>query len=126
MVDSSAPTPNNLDNIQWAVPLFPHLIVPNGFLDQYRHTHALWYYYLCARQTLEASERNLVYEGALDFEEQTDYFNLIRNIAKLYGVQVEEMVKCWHQIDMQCEVLKLPPLPKDDRYRHTNSKLIVS
>jgi len=114
----------NSDKIKFAPPIFPSIMAPNGFLDQFRESHALWYYYLCARQAYEASVLDpMEYEGEKD--SQVNYHELFRNIAKIYGVQPENMANCWHQIDAQCGVSLLPKLPDEDRYRF-NKKIILS
>jgi hypothetical protein len=105
-----------LDCIQFHPPIFPSLIAPHGFLTNKRQTHALWYYYLSARQAYENIVVDpIVYEGEDD--PSADFRQLIERIAIIYGVSVEEMVKCWDVVDMQCFALKLPKLPDEERYR---------
>ena len=110
-------------NLTFQPPLFPQIMVPNGFLDQHRETHALWYYYLCARQTYEQVVVDpIVYEGHKDPE--GNYRELFKNIAKIYNVQPENMANCWPQIDMQCLASKLPKLPDEERYRFSGKTVL--
>jgi len=114
----------NPDKIKFSPPVFPSIMVPNGFLDQHRESHALWYYYLCARQAYEASVVDpMEYEGEKD--SQVNYYELFKSIAKIYGVRPENMANCWTQIDMQCVASKVPQLPDEERYRF-NHKLKLS
>lgn len=95
---------------------FSQLEAPNGYLDDYVESHALWYYYLCARQTWENVTRDpMAYEGELD--SGANYRQLFESIARLYCVDPEHMVKCWLQVDKQAELLNLPKLPNEERYR---------
>jgi hypothetical protein len=119
MNDKSAQA--QLDAIKFEVPLFPHLIQPYGCLDGTREAHALWYYYLCARDTYERSLNPLVLEkvGVSSTVPSTpDYKQLFLSVAQLYGVRPEAMVKCWALIDMQCIKSKVPQLPHLEKYRH--------
>lgn len=104
--------------------VFHELVIPNGFLDEYLETHALWYYYLCARKTWEDKVDSLiVLEG--DDDPTVNFKQLFTTIAFLYDVNPENMANCWPQVDMQCEALNLPQLPKEERYRF-NSKQEIS
>ena len=102
--------------------LFMDLIVPAGFLTRELACHALWYYYLLARNTFEHhdtinnAEHVNVYEGEPD--PQVNYTQLIDNIARIYGTLPEYMVKFWPAVDLQADALHLPRLPDSPRFRH--------
>lgn len=113
-----------LDSIKFACPIYPHLIRPNGFLDGSREAHALWYYYLCARQTYEDKEHEFFLEGSSVFGDKPlvpGYRQLFTSIANLYGVKPEGMAKCWDMVDMQCVSMHLPKMPDEDQYRHNRT-----
>jgi hypothetical protein len=114
MADKSAA--EQLKAIKFAPVIYPHLQVPNGFLSPERASHALWYYYLCARQTYETHVKDIiVLEG--DADPSANFRRLIEMIAKAYGVEVGNMVQAWPEIDMQCTALNLPQLPDEEQYR---------
>jgi len=115
---------NNKSRFEKTPIVFEELIVPNGFLDDYLESHALWYYYLCARKTYEDKIENpIVLEGEDD--PTVDFKRLFKTIAFLYDVNPEHMVNCWPQIDMQCQALNLPQLPKESRYRFSEIQKIA-
>lgn len=104
--------------------LFPGYIVPNGFLDRNRESHALWFYYLHARGTWENNVQNnpWVYEGDLD--PGFNFRQLFNSIALIYGVEHSAMAKCWPMIDLQCLALQLPTLPDEERYRFNRAIIL--
>lgn len=111
------------DKLVFDMPVFPEYEAPNGFLDNYLESHALWYYYLLARNTWERQvDKPIVLEGEKDPE--PNFHQLLQSIAHVYGIKLEGMVKCWPQIDKQCELLGLPKLPDEERYRF-NRPIIV-
>ena len=106
-----------------APPLYVDMVAPRGFLDQYRESHALWYYYTLARKAYEEIIADpIVLEG--DRDPTANFRQLFTSIAKLYGVQPEAMAKCWPQIDMQCFALNLPKLPDEERYRFASKGIL--
>lgn len=97
-------------------PIFAGYIIPNGFLHDTLACHALFRYYLSARNNYEAERDNLLaYEG--DADTVINYAGLFKGIANWYDVNPEEMAKHWACVDMQCAMLKLPKLPAGDGYR---------
>jgi len=104
--------------------MFINMVAPEGFLDNYMETHALWYYYLCARQAWEQVTKDpMAYEGQLD--SGVNYKQLFNSVARLYQVSPEHMVNCWQQIDKQCDLLRLPRLPDEERYRFCVPQSII-
>lgn len=102
--------------IKYEMPRFFELEIPVGFLDPHPACHALWRYYLSARQTWETHVKDvIVLEGEKD--PAYDFKQLFTSIAQAYGVQPEHMVKFWPNVDMQCVSLALPKLPDEDQYR---------
>lgn len=108
---------SNKTDITFEPILFVGYIMPNGFLDRSRESHALWFYYLHARRTWEEFVQHdpIVYEGELD--PGFNFRQLFESTARMYGVRPESMAKCWGMIDMQCRALQLPKLPDEERYR---------
>jgi len=104
------------NKINFHVPLFRAYEQPNGWFTDEIACHALWYYYLCARNAYETHEFDpIVLEGHDD--PQTDFKQLMMSIATAYGVQPEVMVKFWKNVDLQCAALELPKMPIGERYR---------
>ncbi len=109
-------------------PIWPHLCIPNGHLDDSVEAQALWYYYLCARQTFEAHEADFQLIGDVDTSDMpvtTNYLQLFTSIAMIYSVEPAAMAKCWDMIDSQCWLTGLPKLPTDDKYRHNKIPEII-
>ena len=99
-----------------AIPLFLGYMQPHGYLDQHRESHALWYYYLTARNVYETHiEDIVVLEG--DVDPPYNFRQLFTSVARMYGVQPEGMGKCWLLVDKQCDLLGLPRMPEGERYR---------
>lgn len=102
-------------------PVFTGYMKPLGWLlaeheDQYLACHALFRYYLSARQIYETESDNLLaYEGEQD--SSISYAGLFKGIANWYDVEYEIMAKFWPNVDMQCSLLGLPKMPEGDRYR---------
>lgn len=98
------------------MPSFNAYLVPVGFLIEDRACHALWYYYLIARQTYETHIHDpIVYED--DKDPEYNFKQLFTSVAKAYGVRPEVMCKFWKNVDFQCRTLELPLLPDEDKYR---------
>jgi len=103
-------------NIKFTVPRFDTYIIPAGWLSIDTPCHALFYYYLAARRTYENDVKDpIVYEGEPDPE--VNFRQLFTSIAVAYGVQPEHMLKYWINVDMQCDLLHIPRLPAEDKYR---------
>lgn len=110
-------------NIKFDPPYFMGYIYPNGNLDSFPETHALWNYYLAARGTYERTVVDpLVLEGQKD--PVGNYRQLFESIATMYGVTPSQMAKCWQMIDNQCDYLRLPKLPNEERYRFDRIDII--
>ena len=103
-------------NIQFQMPRFDPYVMPTGFLSPDTPCHALFYYYLAARRTYENDVVDpIVYEGEPDPE--VNFRQLFTSIATAYGVQPEHMLKYWSNVDLQCNLLRLPLMPSGDQYR---------
>jgi hypothetical protein len=94
-------------------PIFTQYISPNGGLDSNLETHALFYYYLLARQAYEAGRDAIVYEG--DKDPEFNYTQILKSVAKWYSIDVHNMVNAWKAVDLTCFMHKLPTLP--NKYR---------
>jgi len=104
------------DKLKFNVPFYTAYIIPYGFLDSSRESHALWNYYTMARASWERHILDpCVLEGDKDAE--PDFQQLFTSVARMYEVQPEAMGKCWDLIDAQCDALELPRMPNEDRYR---------
>lgn len=104
------------DNIKFDVPIFTAYIVPYGYLDSNRESHALWYYYVVARQAYETHVLDqIVLEG--DKDPVANFRQLFTSVARMYGVEPEAMAKCWDRIDAQCDLINCPRMPDEERYR---------
>ena len=102
--------------VAYTPPLFLAYMQPNGFLDQHRESHGLFYYNLIARNAYEKHvSDSLKLEGEL--EVQPEFRKIFESVANLYGVKPHEMAKCWDMVDMQCQILDIPTLPDEERYR---------
>lgn len=111
------------------VQLFPGYMIPRGYLTTARETHALFYYYLCARQKYENEEGDHplpVLEGHDDPDPSlAQYRQLFKSIARMYGVTPEAMAKAWDVVDKQCVKLRLPLMPDGEKYRHNGVPELV-
>lgn len=95
---------------------FDAYLAPEGYLVDEPGCHALFYYYLLARKTLEETELDpIVY--ADEAYPTSNFKQLFSSIALMYGLQPEQMLPFWVNVDMQCHLLDLPKLPDVDRLR---------
>ncbi len=102
--------------ILFTPPTFVPYEQPNGWLIREQACHALWYYYVVAHNNYREHILDpLVLEG--DPDTVPNFRQLFTSIATMYGVQPEQMIKFWRNIDMQCVSLELPKLPDKDEYR---------
>ncbi len=99
-------------------PTFESYIVPYGFLERDPACQALFYYAVLARRALEENYGPIDYQYEGTLSNRTDFRALFESIAFLYGVEPAAMQRYWPAVDMQFTVLRLPELPKEDRYRH--------
>ena len=107
------------DEIKFNVPIYTAYIMPYGFLDSNRESHALWNYYTMARAAWERNiDDMIVLEG--DKDPTVNFKQLFTSVARMYGVEPEGMAKCWDLIDAQCDSIDLPRMPEADKYRMTN------
>ena len=96
--------------------VFRQYEMPNGYLSPPLACHALWYYYLIARNNYERNSVDpIVYEGEPDPE--PNFRQIFSSIATIYGIQPENMVHYWTNVDMQCDALDLPRMPDEEKYR---------
>ena len=77
--------------------------------------HALFRYYVTARQNWERANTMIRYEHEKD--DGINYKQLMTSIARMYGVTPEEMVRFWKEVDFTCTLCNLPKLPDEERYR---------
>lgn len=110
---------------QLNVPVFPEYMTPNGYLDASPETHALFFYYLNARRVYETYilDAPIVYEGDPDPEYNLE--QLFNSTAMLYDVRPENMANAWIQVDKQCDLLKIPKLPNEVKYRFNYTHNII-
>ena len=95
---------------------FDAYLAPDGFLGDEPGCHALFYYYLLARKTLEETEIDpFVYED--EKWPESNFKQLFQSIAIMYGLEPEQMLPFWVNVDMQCDLLRLPKMPDVDRLR---------
>lgn len=100
--------------------IFEDFIHPKGHLDWAMESHALMFYYLNARRTYEIYEIGdpIVYEGKDD--PRCNYHQSFESIASLYGVDPNKMNNHWPMIDAQCDLMGLPRLPEETKYRYSS------
>lgn len=97
-------------------PTFRAYEAPRGWLKHDQACHALWYYYILAYNNYREHILDpIVFEG--DPDVVPNFQQLFTSIATMYGVQPEEMVKFWPNVDLQCVIMALPKLPMNDSYR---------
>lgn len=102
--------------VKFEMPEFKEYNIPRGWLQPDRACHALWRYYLSARNAYEDIEVDQI--TLVGNPDQTvNYQQLLTSTATAYGVAPEEMVKYWTSVDMQCHLLDLPKMPMNDKYR---------
>lgn len=107
---------NPIGSITFTPPTFRAYEAPLGWLTHDQACHALWYYYITALNNyLEHIDDPIVLEGDPDVE--PDFRQLFTSIATMYGVQPEQMVKFWRNVDLQCTIMALTKLPMNDKYR---------
>lgn len=107
---------NRVLNLTFNCPTFNAYNMPAGFLKPELACHALWYYYITGRNAWENAIKDpIVLEGEKDPE--INLQQLFMSIATMYGVRPEHMVHYWINVDMQCDLLKLPRMPVGDQYR---------
>jgi len=97
--------------------LFPDFTMPNGYLNKHHACQALWKYAtLVIYIEYQQSDAVLKYEGDWPMDIK-DYKQLFTSIATMYGVQPEEMIKFWVNVDMQLKIMgsKLR-VPEEHRY----------
>lgn len=100
-------------------PTFYQYLPPEGFIERHASCQGLWYYYLIAKRNLEEQLACIVLEGEKD--PTYNYLQLLKSVAIMYGVQPEQLTKNWASVDLQCQTLNLPQLPKEERYRFHNA-----
>ena len=114
-----------MTKLTYNCPIFSDYVIPRGYLDTHRESHALFYYYLCARSTYERVVLDpVVLEG--DKDPEANFAQLFTSIAELYGVQPEAMAKCWDLVDSQCRLLNIPKMPDEDKYRFNRVDVITT
>lgn len=99
-------------------PTFEAYTVPYGFLEREPACQALFYYATLARRAYEENVSGIDYQYEGTLSNRTDFRALFESIAFMYGVEPAAMQRYWPSVDMQFTVLRLPELPREDRYRH--------
>lgn len=106
-------------------PNFSSYAPPNGFIPVERAAHALMYYALLAKKQYdELIVDPLVYEGENDVV--PNFHQLFKSIALMYGVEPQEMIRFWINVDMQFDVLNLARVPDADFFRFNLTPQIVT
>lgn len=93
---------------------FEELCAPNGFLQHDPACYALWYYYV---NVSEAVDR-LLSKDAILYEDQnveTNFFELFKSVAIMYGVMPERMIQFWRNVDMTARMKGYPVI--DGRWK---------
>ena len=108
------------------VPIFEQYIIPFGLLTPAPEEHALFFYYVNAREIYEKHIKNTVIQMEDEADLEYSFEGMINSIAQLYGVKVDEMTKAWQVIDRQCDALNLPKLPDEYQYRFGSTPTIVT
>lgn len=109
-------THTNVWNLTTEAEIFERYIIPNGFLPRDIAAHALFRYYVSARQIYEEIILDpIVYEG--DEDPVFNLEELFKTFALAYGTEPERMIKFWPAVDMQCVLLRIPKMPEGDRFR---------
>lgn len=115
---------NDKTEITFAVHLFVQYMWPNGGLNQHRETHALFYYYLLAKNAYDTMQAGMIaYEG--DADSGFNFEQLFKSVARMYGVEPEAMVKCWDLVDYTCFLNDLPKLPDETKYRQNHKPIEI-
>lgn len=110
-----------MDNLNQTVsfhpPTFQDYETPKGWLQHDPACHALFYYYLIARRNYEEDIKDpIVLEG--DKDPELNFKQLFTSIALAYGVAPDKMLKFWSNVNLQCDLLKLPQLPESYCFKH--------
>ena len=119
MVDKSTVT------LQLEPRIWPELTVERG-QGYLRHTpacYSLWFYYGIGMNVYIERIRDKIYlEG--DPEPQTNHKQLFASAAKLYGVEPEEMIRHWPDVDQHCHYTRTAiMLPA---YRFAKPALVIT
>jgi hypothetical protein len=64
-----------------------------------------------------------IYEGELS--SYTDFHNLFIGVTTAYQVDPVETAKHWPCITLQCQLLQIPMVPDEERYRFNRTPVIV-
>lgn len=113
------------EGTEFNIPIFEGYMIPNGFLGTAVEEHALFFYYINARQTYELFVIDTPILMETDADPEFSFRDLLTSIAALYGCDPEKMVKAWDTVDRQCDKLDIPRLPDEYQYRFANSKSII-
>ncbi len=109
---------NKETQIVFQPPTFVEYEAPNGYLVHHNACHALFYYYLAARRNYEYNVKDpVVLEG--DPDQEVNFKQLFTSIALAYGVEPDQMLRFWANVNLQCGVLDLPELPEKYMFKHT-------
>ena len=82
-------------------------------LTAHRACHALFHYATLARKNYEFETDTIQLEGE---NRLVNNFALFKSVAILYGVEPEEMLHFWHEIDLQFGLLGIPRVPLHYRF----------
>ena len=98
-------------NCQFNRPYYHGFLQPEGALTRDPACHALMCYALQVKVNLEAKNETIKYEESGDLD-LGNYKQLWVSTATSYGVEPEEMVKYWPNIDAQLAALGSPTVPE--------------
>lgn len=94
------------------VPRYDQFNMPNGWLVDKPACHALFYYACLAAKHVQNVADNITYEGEISAEGRGfDARSVMKSVALMYGVQPEEMIRFWSNVDFQFDTLGSRRLP---------------
>ncbi len=96
--------------------IYTKYCIPKGFLANTRACQALFFYATRAKHVYDTHVKNpVVLEG--DEDPPYDLRQLFKSVALMYGVEPEEMVKYWSNVDMQFHAMGQQKVPEGDWIR---------
>lgn len=106
-------------------PMYLKYMRPLGMLCQREvGCHALFTYAMNARKAWEYERSNLLaYEG--DPDTAVNYLDLLKSTAFLYDVHINSLISHWSCVDAQLQLLRLPAIPNEERYRFNRPHVVT-
>lgn len=90
-------------------PIYANMVQPQGWLTRDVPCHALFHYFNTAIGIYKSLKEDVVYEGD---QQRYNLHQLYLSVAKLYGVDPNEMGKYWAAVDLQAGALGLTQMPR--------------